>query len=225
MLAEQRSKEGTVGAWEVVVPPPPPLPPAGGEIPTEGEGLEAEVDVKPPPDVAAAPYVDEDDSRSFRVRHKAAPLIRGRGGLGTLYDPGEIIVKKKKVEEPEIPLVAATASVPEAEVVKTSTPGEAKGGGWRTLDEEVNPTVVLPRQQQPPEGMDPSSQAPEDDPVPDVQEGGVQQEERGESKGAVREALNDGEAGLETGSGGSLFKRKVKRPVTSASSRRGGGRF
>jgi len=209
-LAEQRSKEGTVGAWEVVVPPPPPLPVPAAEaedgIRTVGGEDEAEVDVKPKPPPEPA-QEDENDFRSFKVRQKKAFIGRG---LGALYDPGEIVVKKKqKVEDPEPgpepvvePLPLHTQLVPGAPEDK---------GGWQRLDEQVNPSVVLPRAEDPPPQQEKKEAPP---PLEDNINGGPAIKSEEEMKPSMESTPEPG---------GSLFKaRKIKRPINGSASRRGG---
>jgi WW domain-binding protein 4 len=227
MLAELRSKEGTVGAWEVVVPPPPPLLPPSTEesnaIKTVGGEDEAEVDVKPVRP-AEDPHVNEDDTRVFKVRQKKMSFLGKR--LGSLYDPGEIIIKKKpKVEESE-PAAAPTtiAIVSENEPVHGQSQSEPKRtaedkGGWTTLDEQVNPTVVLPQA-----NVIGNSLFPELTPA--TVEQSTESTKQPEKEDGSQEALQGDSAVLEDAPSGSgpalLFKpRKVKRPPSSGSSRRG----
>jgi len=222
-LVEQRSKEGTVGAWEAVVPPPPPLPVPDDGIKTVGGTDEAEVDVKPkpPPD---DPQIDENDFRTFKVRQRKATFL-GKG-LGALYDPGEIIVKKKqKFEEPE---PASSEPNTEGESLPLETQPESgaaeERGCWQALDEQVNPTIVPPRQR----AIMPVTGAPgEQEETPQLtefnNEATIKPEETEEIKPLVQDTLALAEPASEaTSGGGSLFKRKIKRPVNSSASRRGG---
>jgi hypothetical protein len=227
MIAEQRSKEGTVGAWEVVVPPPPPLPSAENSTRSVGGNLEAQVDVKPLQPAAPA-YFDEDDTRTFKVTQKKSSFMVGKG-LGTLYDPGEIIVKKKqKVEEPASESPPNEGEKLSAPIVTEPEAGGGKGG-WQTLDEQVNPTVVLPQHLEPRRGLATVSlpEAPSKETEQShTAQNAAQPEVQIDSKDTVQATLAPTELNpeqpAETG-GGSLFRpRKIKRPINSGSSRRGG---
>jgi len=89
-LAEQQSKEGTVGAWQVVVPPPPPPP---EEVTKSFQ--EEDVDVKPSgmtPDPVQTEPPDEDDSRSFKVKKKKISYNLG----GISFTPSQLAEEIKK---------------------------------------------------------------------------------------------------------------------------------
>jgi len=222
LLAEQRSKEGTVGAWQVVVPPPPPLP-KPDDIKTVGGGDEAEVDVKPPHSNEST-SVDEDDTRTFKVRQKKAPFI-GKG-IGTLYDPGEIIIKKKKIEKVETELPPpSTKTEGEIAVGSSKLPEELRSkedkGGWRALEEEeIKPPQSRQMDGQPP----PESLSADSQEVNQPTEAMPKAEEAEVPIQPTRETLVKAEPTSEPPLiAGPLFKpRKVKRPITSGTSRHGG---
>lgn len=221
-----------MGAWEVVVPPPPsvpPPPPLGkiDDIKTQGGGDEAEVDVKPlQTKEREKEYfpVDEDDSRNYRVRQKKVPMF-GKG-FGKLYDPGEIIIKKKqKVEElleaPPVPVAVEEQKAEGSSKTEIEPESSTNKGGWQTLDEQVNPTKVEPRPWSPTEApvtkselLNGTTQAFEPVLIPEETEAKPAVDPKEES---LPPAL-EGDTSPTT-----LFRpRKVKRPINPGASRRGG---
>ena len=192
------------------------------------------MDVKPLVHEKETSHVDEDDTRTFKVRQKKTTFF-GKG-LGSLYDPGTITIKKKvkiedssqQVKEENIastPLATETANQNNTESDRKDLGGnekevevDKKGGGWRILDEKVNPTVVLPRSDHDRNTKPPTETAlpPQAEPIEQV----VKSEEETKPSVLVPDAAPEIEAELGTGS---LFKpRKIKRPPGSGSSKRSG---
>ncbi|KAF9447948.1 hypothetical protein P691DRAFT_670391 [Macrolepiota fuliginosa MF-IS2] len=102
---EIRKTHGVVGDWEVVesTPAPPPEP--------QEEDVKPDIDASTSKRPAEAP--PEDDTRTYKLRRKAAAV-----GLGEIYDPGLITIKLKKKENPEPSTSATNPSTSTSEVPK-----------------------------------------------------------------------------------------------------------
>lgn len=92
--AEIRRSQGTAGEWEVVsvTPTPAPEPQDEGE-----EDVQPDVATSGEKRPADATGVDEEDTRSYKLRKKT---LNPGGLLGNVYDPGMIPIRVKKREEP-----------------------------------------------------------------------------------------------------------------------------
>ncbi|KZS98468.1 hypothetical protein SISNIDRAFT_422352 [Sistotremastrum niveocremeum HHB9708] len=106
-LAALRSKEGTVGAWEVVDASPVAKPQEDEVAP------EAHVDVKPTVvtksgTTESQEIIDDDDTHRFKIRRKTA-----HPGLGEIYDPG-IIQVRKKTEPSEAVTPTDVSTIPQS---------------------------------------------------------------------------------------------------------------
>ena len=152
---ERRSKEGVVGAWELVTPSAP----APAEKVEEGEEDQkpalADLGEGPSRKREAEAPVDEEDSRQFKLRKKKLGA-----GLGEIYDPGLIPIKLKKKE----PVADAAPSDATSSTVSTALTGAASNAsavpkwssrGWTKPGESNHdePHELSAPSDPPPEGV------------------------------------------------------------------------
>ena len=87
--ADTRRSQGIAGGWEVVVPPPTPSHPISDDV-APSASFTSPVGIDGTLKREADPALDAEDSRHFKLRKKTMSA-----GLGEIYDPGMIILKKK----------------------------------------------------------------------------------------------------------------------------------